>query len=66
MSVDLEFTDAKGRPTPGVDRYSVITLVFFIPYVFFQPPATVLLRKIGPRVFLPAITFLWGCIMIVS
>lgn len=66
MSLDLGFVDAKGRPAPGVDRYSIITLVFFIPYVLFQPPATVVLRKVGPRAFLPLITFLWGCIMIVS
>jgi len=41
-------------------RYSTITLVFFITYVILQPPATVVLRKVGPRVFLPAITILWG------
>jgi hypothetical protein len=46
------------------DRYSIIVLVFFIPYVLFQPPATVLLRKIGPRAFLPTITLFWGITMI--
>lgn len=45
-------------------RYSIIVLVFFIPYVIFQPPATVILRKIGPRAFLPTITLLWGMAMI--
>lgn len=60
MSKDLEFG------TPGIDRYGVITLIFFIPYVICQPPATVIMRKIGPRIFLAAITFLWGGIMIVS
>jgi len=45
-------------------RYSIIVLIFFIPYVLFQPPATVVLRKMGPRYFLSLITFLWGCIMI--
>lgn len=45
-------------------RYSIIVLVFFIPYVIFQPPATVILRKIGPRAFLPTITLLWGMTMI--
>lgn len=42
------------------DRYSVIVLLFFITYVLLQPPATVVLRKIGPRLFLPTITLLWG------
>lgn len=44
-------------------RYSLITLVFFITYVLLQPPATVVLRKVGPRVFLPTITLLWGITM---
>lgn len=41
-------------------RYSIINLVFFITYVLFQPMATVVLRKVGPRIFLPTITLLWG------
>ncbi|KAK4994195.1 hypothetical protein LTR66_005731, partial [Elasticomyces elasticus] len=45
-------------------RYSIVTLVFFITYVLFQPPSTVLCRKIGPRVYLSVITLLWGSIMI--
>lgn len=48
------------------DRYSIIVLIFFIPYVLFQPPAVVVLRKIGPRVFISLITLLWGGCMIVS
>ncbi|KAH8587437.1 retrograde regulation protein 2 [Bisporella sp. PMI_857] len=46
------------------NRYSIIVLIFFIPYVLFQPPAVVVLRKIGPQVFLSAITLLWGSCMI--
>lgn len=46
------------------NRYSLISLIFFIPYVLCQPPATVLLRKIGPRKFLSAITLFWGAVMI--
>jgi sugar phosphate permease len=42
------------------DRYSIIVLLFFITYVLLQPPATVVLRKLGPRKFLPTITVLWG------
>ncbi|KAF2100330.1 MFS general substrate transporter [Rhizodiscina lignyota] len=45
-------------------RYSIITLVFFIPYVILQPPSTVLCRKIGPRIHLSNITVLWGAVMI--
>lgn len=56
MTVDLKLIGA---------RYNIITLIFFIPYVLFQPPATVVLRKVGPRVFLSAITVFWGATMIV-
>jgi MFS family permease len=56
MLVDLKLTVGA--------RYSLITLIFFIPYVLFQPPATVVLRKLGPRVFLSAITVCWGATMI--
>jgi MFS family permease len=47
------------------NRYSLITLIFFIPYVIFQPIATVILRKVGPRIFLSCITLFWGATMIV-
>lgn len=46
-------------------KYNIISAIFFIPYVLFQPPATVLLRKIGPKYFLSAITIFWGATMIV-
>lgn len=45
-------------------RYSLMTLVFFITYTIFQPPMTVMCRKIGPRFFLPGICLLWGCVII--
>lgn len=38
-------------------------MVQFISYVALQPPATVVLRKAGPRIFLPLITLLWGVTM---
>ncbi|RMZ87274.1 hypothetical protein DV736_g5504, partial [Chaetothyriales sp. CBS 134916] len=46
------------------ERYSISVLLFFITYVLLQPPATVVLRKVGPRIFLPTITMLWGMAMI--
>jgi sugar phosphate permease len=55
MGVDLKLTG---------ERYSLIVLLFFITYVALQPPATVVLRKLGPRIFLPAIVVLWGTVMI--
>ena len=55
MSVDLVLIK---------NRYSIIVLLFFITYVLLQPPATVVLRKVGPRAFLPTITVLWGLTML--
>lgn len=46
------------------DRYSIVTLVFFVTYIVFQPPSTVIIRKIGPRIHLSVITLLWGAVMI--
>lgn len=43
---------------------SIIGLVFFITYTIFQPPATVLCRKIGPRPFLSSICVAWGIVMV--
>ena len=55
MGVDLDLIG---------NRYNIIILVFFFTSVPFQPPATIILRKIGPRVFLPTITLLWGATLI--
>ncbi|WAO96900.1 Hypothetical protein NCS54_01459200 [Fusarium falciforme] len=46
------------------NRYSIITLVFFTTYIVFQPPSTIIVRKIGPRIHLAGITGLWGIVMI--
>ncbi|KAF7327129.1 High-affinity nicotinic acid transporter [Mycena kentingensis (nom. inval.)] len=45
-------------------RYNIISLVFFPSYIVFQPAATVFVRKIGPRLQLSLITFLWGCLVL--
>ncbi|KAL8657956.1 MAG: hypothetical protein Q9202_007640 [Teloschistes flavicans] len=55
------------RDDLGLDigyRYSIAVLVFSPTYIAFQPLTTVLTRKIGPRIFLTAITFLWGATQI--
>ncbi|KAK0454616.1 major facilitator superfamily domain-containing protein [Armillaria borealis] len=41
-------------------RYSIATCMYFIPYVLFQVPGNILLRKIGARVFLSFIVTAWG------
>ena len=39
-------------------------MTFFVTYIVFQPPSTVVVRKIGPRIHLALITLLWGSCMI--
>ncbi|CAI7678954.1 unnamed protein product [Penicillium pancosmium] len=46
------------------NRYSIVVLMFFVPYVIFQPPMTILIRKIGPTIFLGTIVMSWAVIMI--
>lgn len=48
------------------NAYTIVSVVFFLPYAFFQPVATVVIREIGPRRFLAAIVLFWGATMIVS
>ncbi|KAM6530490.1 hypothetical protein FALCPG4_008618 [Fusarium falciforme] len=57
MSTDLVMTGS---------RYSIVVLLFFIPYVLFQPPSTAILRKVGPRLFLSLTTLVWGLATIAS
>ncbi|KAE8345038.1 hypothetical protein BDV24DRAFT_171001 [Aspergillus arachidicola] len=45
-------------------RYSIIILIFFVPYVLLQPPMTVVTRKVGPRIFLGTIILSWGGILV--
>ncbi|KAK6536423.1 hypothetical protein TWF281_000660 [Arthrobotrys megalospora] len=42
------------------NAYSIATLVFFVTYIFFEPPGVIGCRKFGPRLFLPTICLLWG------
>jgi len=46
------------------NQYNIISLVFFVTYIIFQPPSTVVVRYLGPRIHLAAITIAWGSCMI--
>jgi MFS family permease len=48
----------------GNNRYTIMVLVFFPTYVLFQPIATVLARKLGPRPFLAGITLAFGLVVL--
>jgi MFS family permease len=59
--LDMEKPYPKGST---VSRYSVVTLVFFTTYIVFQPPSTIIVRKLGPRIHLSTIVVLWGAVMV--
>jgi MFS family permease len=46
------------------NNYNIANLVFFVPYIIFQPPSTVIIRAIGARIHLSTITVAWGAVMI--
>ncbi len=48
------------------NAYTIVSLVFFFTYAACQPPATMAIRKFGPRIFLTLIVFGWGVVTIVS
>merc|ERR1711881_586993 len=56
MAVDLKLTVG--------ERYSIITLVFFVPYIVFELPSNLIIRKVGCRNQLSTIVILWGAVMI--
>ncbi|KFZ04365.1 hypothetical protein V502_10206 [Pseudogymnoascus sp. VKM F-4520 (FW-2644)] len=48
------------------NRYSLIALIFFVPYIIFEFPSTILIRIVGPRLFISGICMTWGILMIGS
>ena len=46
------------------NRYTLLVMMFFIPYVLFELPANLILRRVGPAKWLGAIGFAWGVVTI--
>lgn len=65
LNFDSRMTTQLGMNAKN-NAYTIVSVVFFIPYMLFQPPATVLIREIGPRRFLAGIVVMWGAVMIVG
>ena len=42
------------------NAYSVVLLVFFISYVLFETPSNMILTRVRPSVYMPALMFVWG------
>jgi hypothetical protein len=43
---------------------SVATSIFFVTYIIFEVPATMLLRKLRPSRLIPACTIIWGGVVV--
>lgn len=46
------------------NRYSIISCIFFIPYILFQLPSNLLLRKLGVTNWLGFCVLSWGCVQL--
>ncbi|KAL1942296.1 hypothetical protein VTO73DRAFT_6360 [Trametes versicolor] len=44
------------------NQYNWALSIFFIGYVVFETPSNILLRKLSPRWYIPALTIIWGVI----
>ncbi|KAF1934729.1 MFS general substrate transporter [Clathrospora elynae] len=53
MDKDLQLTS---------NQYSIALVVFFVTYVFFEPPSNMLLVRLKPSVYLPIIMIIWGAL----
>ncbi|KAI9796266.1 MAG: hypothetical protein M1825_000857 [Sarcosagium campestre] len=47
----------------GDGQYSAVLTIFFISYSLFEPLTNILLKRLRPRIFIPAIMLLWGICM---
>lgn len=44
------------------DRYSLVVMIFFVPYVICQFPANIVCRRLGPCLWLPSLAVSWGIV----
>jgi len=43
------------------ERYSIVSMIYFIPYILLQLPANLILRRLGARTLLTTCVLGWGC-----
>lgn len=48
----------------GGVEYNTALTIFFVPYVFFEVPSNILLKKFSPKIWLPGCMFAFGLISI--
>jgi hypothetical protein len=42
------------------DDYNIALFIFFVPYILFEIPSNLIIKKVAPSTWLSAIMFLWG------
>lgn len=57
LSEDLELTG---------DRYNVALVIFFVPYILFEIPSNVILKKLKPRIWLSICMFAFGLVTLLQ
>ena len=45
---------------PKGNKYNIALLVFFVPYILFEVPSNIIIRKISPSTWLSSIMVGWG------
>ncbi|KAL2789184.1 hypothetical protein BJX66DRAFT_339611 [Aspergillus keveii] len=48
---------------PMNSQYNVSPTIFFIPYTLFEAFTNVLLKHMGPKLFIPSIMLTWGTVV---
>lgn len=54
MTKDLDMEGSKAG------RYNIALFIFFIPYILFEVPSNLILKKLAPSTWLSLIMVLWG------
>ncbi|KAJ5088902.1 hypothetical protein N7456_012518 [Penicillium angulare] len=45
-------------------QFNASLSIFFVSYALFEPLTNIILKRLGPRVFIPSIMIIWGLIMV--
>lgn len=45
---------------PKSNKYNIALLVFFVPYILFEVPSNIIIKRIAPSTWLSGIMILWG------
>jgi len=58
--IPIGLTEDLGMTGSNAHRYNIALFVFFVPYVLFEVPSNLVLKKLKPSTWLSLIMILWG------